>query len=84
MDDTKDNQPADDSLPDASGCSGVRLYQITRDELADLELYVPELFTLLGEAMNHGHVRRKIQRVKDIICNVRWENLPWKHVERIE
>lgn len=82
------NQAPDgeDTPSNSSSCSGAdsKLYQITSDDLADLERLVPQLFTMLGETMNHAHVRTKIQRVKNILSVIRWEGLPWSRVEIIE
>ncbi len=86
MPDTIGPQPPDDCGSSDSHCSGAgsKLYQITESDLADLERCVPELFSLLGTSMNQPWVRVKIQRVKNIIADVRWQNLPWSHVEKIE
>lgn len=85
MADTIDDQLPDDCGSSDSHCSGAgsKLYQITSGDLEDLERLLPQLFVMLGVSMNQPHVRTKIQRVKNIVSEIRWEGLPWKGVEII-
>jgi len=50
----------------------VKQYQITADDLASLEEFLPELCFASGELLNNTAIRVKYRRVKEILSNVRW------------
>ena len=63
---------------------GIRLYQITEDDLAELERVLPELLEpAVYVPAAPVRARKQFSRVKDIISNVRWNYGPPSEVEII-
>lgn len=64
---------------------GSRLHQITEDDLAELERIVPELiWRLEPEQLNQTVVRKRAEKLKEILSNVRWGYGPPRSVEVVE
>lgn len=61
----------------------MKLFQIHDDDLAVLELAIPELCERLAEKTSNAD-RVKIRRVKEILSNVRWNYQPHSEIERID
>jgi hypothetical protein len=60
----------------------MRLFQITEDDLAELERTLPDLFSSgpVMQALDNNRSRTQLRRVKDILSNVRWNYGPWSDV----
>lgn len=60
-----------------------KLFQITEDDLAALEKFVPQLlFQGMGKFDDNAS-RTKIRAIQNIIVNVRWNYGPWSDVTEI-
>lgn len=57
------------------------LYQITEEDLADLEATLPQI--MQRDAMDHGRCRVQWNRIKTILSNVRFGYGPPREVEII-
>lgn len=53
----------------------MRMFQISEDDLADLERIIPELFHRLFSQMDNA-TRIKWRKVQDTLSNVRWQYGP--------
>ena len=60
------------------------LHQITEDDLAALEQHLPQIMSSAIMTCNDPLIRRKWERVKEILSNVRWNYGPPTQVEQIE
>lgn len=69
--------------------ASMRLFQITEDDLAELERLLPDFHEAFGSqqlgpnAPGANRLRVKVRRVKDIISNVRWNYAPHSDVQEI-
>lgn len=61
---------------------GVRRYQISADDLAELERTLPEIADRLYPSMDN-RLRVQLRRVQTILSNVRWNYGPPSEVEVI-
>lgn len=59
-----------------------KLFQITEDDLAELEKHMPELSDALMPALT-GRLRVKLRRCQSILSNVRWNYGPATDVESV-
>ena len=55
-----------------------KLYQISEEELVDIERLMPEITSLLNAT--DPALRTKIRRIKTILSDVRWEHQPWQDI----
>lgn len=66
----------------------MKRFQITEDDLAELEHTLPQLqddlFDKLTQPECAPRLRRQLNRVKEILSNVRWNYGPPLEVERID
>ena len=60
----------------------MKLFQITEDDLAELERLVPELCWDFAAQLDN-RTRTKFRRCQTILSNVRWGYGPPEHVETI-
>lgn len=60
------------------------LHQITEDDLAALEQHLPQLMSETILACNNPLVRKRWERVKEIVSNVRWNYGPPSEVTEID
>jgi hypothetical protein len=64
--------------------NSVRLFQITNDDLVELERVLPELSESLAVTEEYSpRIRSQLRRVQTILSNVRWGYGPPTHVERV-
>jgi hypothetical protein len=70
----------DTSLPPPVGS---HMFQITEDDLADLERTIPDLLSRAMASMDNNRARTQIRRVQDILMNIRWNYGPWGNVTTI-
>lgn len=65
-----------------------RRFQISEDDLAELEHTLPQLqdalFPELANPLIAPRLRRQLNRVKDILSNIRWGYGPPLEVERVD
>lgn len=61
----------------------MKLYQITEDDLADLEKLVPQLADVLMDRLDNT-LRVKIRRLQKILSDVRWNYGPPTDVQIID
>lgn len=61
-------------MADTPSCS-VRLFQITEDDLAELERILPQITDVISDRLS-GRLRTQIRRVQTIMSNVRWNYGP--------
>jgi len=59
------------------------LHQITEEDLAALERYLPQIMSATMLSCNEPLTRKQWERVKEIISNVRWNYGPPNQVEQI-
>lgn len=59
-----------------------QLFQVTEDDLGELERTIPQLADALLPVMN-ARLRVQLRRVQSILSNVRWSYGPPTDVERI-
>ncbi len=85
----------DDPLPPApeggavapGKSKGSRLFQISEDDLAELERIIPQFAQRLTSSPWYNEardLRTQMRRVKSILSDVRWEGLPYDRVYRVE
>jgi hypothetical protein len=60
----------------------MKLYQITEEDLAELERVLPQVFDRLMIGMDN-RIRVQFRSVQKIITNVRWNYGPWSNAEQI-
>jgi hypothetical protein len=63
------------------------MFQITEDDLAELERLLPEVADAVSFGTEPGaspRIRTQLNRVKTILSNVRWNYGPPSEVERID
>lgn len=60
-----------------------RMFQITEEDLAELERCVPDLCERAMSRLDDTKSRVQIRKVKEIISHVRWHYGPWSNVTEI-
>lgn len=60
-----------------------RLYQITEEDLADLERTLPMLSESMAEHLA-ARERTQLRRAQAILSRVRWSYGPFENVERVD
>lgn len=58
----------------------MRMFQVTEDDLAELERTMPQFLDALYPHLNN-RLRVQFRRVQEIVTNVRWNYGPPQHVE---
>jgi hypothetical protein len=77
MNDEITNKP--DDLPPV----GIPMYQITEDDLGELERCMPDLCFRAMSCLDNAKSRKQIEKVKQILSHVRWRYGPWSNVTEI-
>ena len=61
------------------------MFQISESDLETLEASCPHLCELIPpDAHNQKTTQDHISMVKSVLSNVRWRDMPWTNVERID